>query len=104
MTLTMGTVNCMLLCPLHTQTSPNRTSLREMLPNSEEAVITNGEVSSVAGRVTLHRHTVPLSGQTEATPVVVHYTVPPLLEIPGVRVAGILVELKVTATAWQSLT
>lgn len=68
-TQTMGTVNCMLLCPLHTQTSPKRTSLREMLPHSEEAVITNGEVTSVAGRVTLHRHVVLLPAQTDVTAV-----------------------------------
>lgn len=89
-TQTMGTVNCILLCPLHTHTSPNRTSLREMLPNSEEAVITNGVVASVAGRVTFHTHTVALAGKTDRQNISVR-TRQICIQLPGVRVAGILI-------------
>ena len=104
---TMGTVNSMLLCPLQIQTSPKRTSVREMLPNTEVAVITNAVTASAAGRVTFQRHTVPVSGRiycsdTESCPTIdlQLYAV----YVPGVTVAVILTELKATSTALQPST
>ena len=108
--LTCGTVNCMLLWPLHTHTSPNNTSLREMVPKSEVAVITNGVTASVGGRVTFHRHMalapeerqIHESSNTYSTGTRTHARTTD--NRPGVRVASILVELKETSTALQPLT
>ena len=61
--ITWGMVNCMLLCPLQTHTSPNSTSERVMFPRVPEvAVIWKGVTSVVAGSVTSQRHMVPASG------------------------------------------
>ena len=59
---TSDTVNCMLLWPLQMYTSPKRTSLREMDPDTLDVAVTlKGPMALVGGRDTTHRHMVALS-------------------------------------------